>query len=73
MFLLPPESHIPPQKLKMINKMRSLSYVFPFEMLNKESLMVRSQFKVGNKKVKNLIMIEKHYYKGKEIKNFEFW
>ena len=72
MFLLPPESQIPPQKLKAINKMRTLTYVFPFEMLNKGALLVKSNFKVGSKPIKNLIMIEKHYYKGKEIKNFEF-
>lgn len=52
--------------------MRTLSYVFPFEMLNKSALSVKSQFKVGSKPIKNLIMIEKHFYKGEEIKNFEF-
>lgn len=72
-FLLPPESEIPPEQLKAINKMRTISYVLPYSMLvSSGNLLVRTQFKVGSKAVKNLVMIEKHFYKGQKIKEYEF-
>ena len=71
-FLLPPESQIPPEQLKMINNLRTISYVFPYEMLSTGALMVKSKFKNGSKKINNLLMIEKHFYKNEQIKEFEF-
>lgn len=51
---------------------RSMKYHLGPEFLELKNIGAALTFSVGDKPVKNLIMIERHYFKNKLIKSFEF-
>lgn len=51
---------------------RSMKYHLGPEFLELRNIGTALTFSVGNKPVKNLLMIERHYFKGNLIKSFEF-
>ena len=58
--------------MEELNKLRTLEYVFPKKVLDNKSLTIKSTFKNGNKEIKNLLMIENHFFGEKSIKSYEF-
>lgn len=51
---------------------RTMKYHLGPEFLELRNIGTALTFSVGDKPVKNLLMIERHYFKGKLIKSFEF-
>ena len=51
---------------------RLLRYQFGPDFLELRNIGTELTFSVGDKPVKNLVMIERHYFKGKLIKEYEF-
>lgn len=54
------------------NTNRSIRYHLGPEFLELRNIATELVFSVGNLPVKNLVMIERHYFRGKLIKSFEF-
>jgi len=51
---------------------RFIQYTLPADILRIKTIGTTVEFKVGPKEVKNFRMIERHYFKGKLIKSFDF-
>ena len=54
------------------NSTRTMKYHLGPEFLELKNIGTALTFSVGDKPVKNLLMIERHYFKGRLIKSFEF-
>lgn len=54
------------------NDARTIRYHLGSEFLELKNLATNLKFSVGNTPVKNLLMIERHYFKDTLIKSFEF-
>ncbi len=54
------------------NTNRSIRYHLGPEFLELRNIATELVFSVGNLPVKNLVMVERHYFKGKLVKSFEF-
>lgn len=54
------------------NGNRIIKYHLGPDFLDLKNIGTELTFSVGNYSVKNLVMIERHYFKGKLIKSFEF-
>jgi hypothetical protein len=54
------------------NSSRTIRYHLGPEFLELKNIGTALTFSVGPQPVKNLVMIERHYFKGKLIKSFEF-
>jgi hypothetical protein len=57
---------------EMSNNARTIKYHLGSEFLNLKNIATSLTFSVGSLPVKNLLMIERHYFKGELIKSFEF-
>ena len=57
---------------QVINEARKIHYTFPSSLLSSKMASSYLKFKVGPNPVKNLLLIEKHYFKGELLKSFEF-
>jgi hypothetical protein len=62
----------PEQTEEMANNSRTIRYHLGPEFLELKSIGTSLTFSVGPLPVKNLVMIERHYFKGQLIKCFEF-
>ncbi len=62
----------PEQTEDMANNSRTIKYHLGPEFLELKSIGTSLTFSVGALPVKNLVMIERHYFKGQLIKCFEF-
>ena len=51
---------------------RLIRYKFPKDFLTLKTISTAVEFKVGPKEVKNFRMIERHYYKSKLIRSYDF-
>ena len=51
---------------------RIILYRFPKEFFNLKTIGTTLTFYVGNEPIKNLLMIERHYFKNKIIQSYEF-
>jgi len=51
---------------------RTIQYDFPAEFLNFRTVGTKLVFSVGNKPVPNFRMIERHYFRDKLVKGFDF-
>ena len=51
---------------------RLIKYKFGPDFLDLRNIGTQLEFSVGDKPVKNLVMIEKHFFKDKQIKDYEF-
>ena len=51
---------------------RLIEYVFPKSFLYRKNISTTVEFKVGANEVKNFRMIERHYFRGKLLKSFDF-
>mmetsp|Transcript_37863 Transcript_37863/g.113238 ORF Transcript_37863/g.113238 Transcript_37863/m.113238 type:complete len:128 (-) Transcript_37863:288-671(-) len=60
---------VPPE---MEDAVRSISYDFGTEFLRKKSIATQLQFAVGPAAVENFRMIERHYFRDRLIKSFDF-
>jgi hypothetical protein len=58
--------------LESENNSRTIRYHLGPEFLELKNIGTSLTFSIGNLPVKNLIMIERHYFKGNLIKSFEF-
>ena len=56
----------------MDDEARTIRYSFPKEMLKIGQIGTAVEFKVGPKEVKNFRMIERHYFKDKLIRSYDF-
>eukprot|EP00954_Amorphochlora_amoebiformis_P023112 1357990-Amorphochlora_amoeboformis.AAC.2 len=55
-----------------LDKLRKIEYKFPRSFVECSTVATSLVFKVGSKPVKNFVMVERHYFKGKLIKSWEF-
>ncbi len=51
---------------------RTIHYKFPKAMLKMKQIGTMVEFKVGTKEVKNFRMIERHYFKDKLLRSYDF-
>ena len=51
---------------------RLVKYHFGPDFLRLKTIGLQVQFKIGDKPVPSLLMVERHYFKGKMIKSYEF-
>ena len=49
-----------------------LSYVFPMKVLTSASLGAELRFMTGDAPIKNLVLIEKHFVEGEQVKSYDF-
>jgi len=54
------------------DEVRFIQYSLPASILRIKNIGTTVEFKVGPKEIKNFRMIERHYFKGKLIKSFDF-
>ena len=66
------EKTVPQENVEENEESRVIKYHLGPDFLDLTSLGSTLKFSVGDKEVKNLIMIEKHYFKNKLVKSFEF-
>lgn len=64
---------MPPKLLKTLNGYRTLEFIFPSKMVDCKSVIGKSVFKVGAQGVPDLLLIERHYFKGDLVRDYEFW
>uniref|UniRef100_A0A6V3S3I7 GMP phosphodiesterase delta subunit domain-containing protein n=1 Tax=Lotharella globosa TaxID=91324 RepID=A0A6V3S3I7_9EUKA len=55
-----------------MDKLRMIEYKFPRSFVECKTVATSLVFKVGERPVKNFVMVERHYFKGKLIKSWEF-
>ena len=63
------------EQLKQIEddpKTRLVKYHFGPDFLRLKTIGLMVEFRVGDQPVPNLLMVERHYFKGKVIKSYEF-
>jgi hypothetical protein len=53
-------------------KTRLVKYHFGPDFLRLKTIGLKVEFSVGGKPVPNMVMVERHYFKGKVIKSYEF-
>lgn len=70
--LLIDDDKYPPHVLQTFDEMRFVRYEFPTNFLKAKNLSCFLHFKVGDHPVKNLLLIENHYFKGERIALYEF-
>lgn len=70
--LLIDDDQFPPETLSVFDEMRYIHYEFPLNFLQSKVLSCALSFKVGNLPVKNLTLIENHYFKDQKIASYEF-
>ena len=70
--LLIDDDQYPPEMLAVFDEMRYIHYEFPISFLKAKVLSCTLKFKVGDLPVKNLTMIENHYFKDQRIAHYEF-
>jgi hypothetical protein len=58
--------------LKAFDEMRTQHYVFPHEFFDSKIISTFLEFKVGDLPVKDLTLIENHYYNNELIAQYEF-
>ena len=66
-----PEEGIVPEPIES-DEMRTIRYSFPKDFLKIGQIGTSVEFKVGSKEVKNFRMIERHYFKGKLLRSYDF-
>ena len=54
------------------DELRTIKYSFPKEFLKIQQVGTSVEFKVGPKEVKNFRMIERHYFKSKLLRSYDF-
>jgi len=54
------------------DEVRLLEYTLPADILRVKNIGTTVEFKVGGKEVKNFRLLERHYFKDKLIKSFDF-
>ena len=52
--------------------LRQIKYRFPAEFLKFRTISTTLTFRVGNNEVKNFRMIERHYFRSKLIRSYDF-
>ncbi len=62
----------PTEILKAFDEMRMRNYTFSKEFFECELMSVTLQFKVGEQEVKNMSLVENHYFKKKRIAQYNF-
>ena len=60
------------QELIENDEMRTIRYSFPRDFLKIHQVGTSVEFKVGPKEVKNFRMIERHYFKDKLLRSYDF-
>ena len=70
--LLIDDDQYPQEMLDVFDEMRYIHYEFPISFLKAKVLSCTLKFKVGDLPVKNLILIENHYFKDQRIAHYEF-
>ena len=68
----PPQKEVPETEEQIENSPRTIRYHLGPDFLDLKNLGSSLTFSVGNKPVKNLLMIERHYFKTVLVKSFEF-
>jgi len=61
-----------PIEMPETDEARTIKYAFPKEMLKIQQIGTAVEFKVGPKEVKNFRMIERHYFKDKLLRSYDF-
>mmetsp|Transcript_17718 Transcript_17718/g.24772 ORF Transcript_17718/g.24772 Transcript_17718/m.24772 type:complete len:189 (-) Transcript_17718:338-904(-) len=54
------------------DRLRTIEYKFPRSFVECKTVATSLVFKVGEKPVRNFVMVERHYFKGKLVKSWEF-
>ena len=67
-----PPGQSPPAYTLEDDAVRSIRYTFPADFLKLETVGTSLTFSVGPKEVPNFRMIERHYFKNKLIKSYDF-
>lgn len=66
-----PEEGVVPEPIDS-DELRTIRYSFPKEFLKIPQVGTSVEFKVGPKEVKNFRMIERHYFKDKLLRSYDF-
>lgn len=70
--LLIDDDQYSPEMLSVFDEMRYIHYEFPISFLQSKVLSCMLNFKVGDLPVKNLTLIENHYFHDERIASYEF-
>jgi len=54
------------------NQLRTIAYKFPVDFLRFKTITTLLKFKVGPREVRNFRMIERHYFKSRLMKSYDF-
>lgn len=60
------------EMLQIFNEMRKKTYNFPSSFLHQKFMSTFLKFKVGDQEVKNLVLVENHFYKNNRIASYVF-
>lgn len=66
------DANIGEEEKKYIKEARRIEYVFPKKVLEREHISSFVRFKVGDRPVNELVLLEKHFYKDELLKEFKF-
>lgn len=70
--LLINDSDYTEEMLQVFNEMRKKTYNFPISFLQQNFMSTYLKFKVGDLEVKNLVLVENHFYKNHRIASYVF-
>ncbi len=70
--LLINDDDYPTEMLAVLDNMRTIHYEFPADFLRSKIINCSIRFKVGGKPVKDLVILDRFFFKAKLIKSFEF-
>jgi len=62
----------PPEMLAVLDQMRTIHYEFPEDFLRCKIITSSITFKVGDLPIKDLVIVDRFYFKDKLIKTYEF-
>ncbi len=68
----PPIGTVEPMQLAFDDLERGIRYHFPSNFWNMQSIGTTLKFSIGGAPIKKFRMIERHYFKGKLIRSFDF-
>lgn len=70
--LLINDSDYTSQELEIFNEMRKKTYNFPGSFFDSKLISTFLKYKVGDEEVKNMVLVENHFYKDTKIASFKF-
>ena len=66
------DDEYPLEMLAVLDEMRTIHYEFPEAFLRSKIVTSSIMFKIGDKPIKDLIIVDRFYFKDKLIKSYEF-